>query len=287
MDRKGDKPDARVAELAARQHGVVSTQQLLDVGLTESAIGGRVRRGTLHRLHQGVYAVGHPEPPQRGRWMAAVFAHHPRPASRDRAFLSHRSAAALWELLSPPSGPIDVTIATGSGRKPRRGIRLHRSAAISRGQATRHFGIPVTTPERTIEDLRRFPPRRGGATPAQVRRAIRQADALDLRLGNVQTDRTKSDLERDFLRICRRDRIPAPEVNVKVEGIEVDFLWRERRLVVETDSYRYHRSRPAFERDHSRDLDLRALGFHVVRFSEAQLRDEPRRVVETVRELLG
>ena len=219
--------------------------------------------------------------------MAAVLAHDPRPSSRDRAFLSHRSAAGLWELLPPPSGPVDVTIAAGSGRRPRTGIRLHRSETLSPAQTTRRLGIPVTTPLRTITDLRRSRPGRGGATPAQLRRAIRQADILGLPLGGLQTDGTKSDLEQVFLRICRRGAIPPPEVNVEVGGIEVDFLWRARRLVVETDSYLYHRSRPAFERDHSRDLELRARGFELVRFSEGQLGDEPRRVAETVRELLG
>jgi very-short-patch-repair endonuclease len=96
-------------------------------------------------------------------------------------------------------------------------------------------------------------------------------------------DRTRSDLEGLFLRLCRRHRIPAPEVNVRLGPHLVDFLWRERRLVVETDSYRYHRGRVSFQDDHARDLWFRERDYDVVRFSEAQLEDEPVRVARAVR----
>jgi very-short-patch-repair endonuclease len=85
-----------------------------------------------------------------------------------------------------------------------------------------------------------------------------------------------------FLRICRRHGISPPEVNVDVGGLEADFLWRRRRLIVETDGYRYHRGRVAFENDHDRDLRLRELGFDVLRFSETQLENEAARVAVAV-----
>ncbi|HKT83009.1 MAG TPA: DUF559 domain-containing protein [Solirubrobacterales bacterium] len=66
-----------------------------------------------------------------------------------------------------------------------------------------------------------------------------------------------------------------------------DFLWRERRLVVETDSYRYHRGWQAFKDDHARDLELRQRGFEVFRFSEDQINEEPGRVAEFLREVLA
>ncbi|MEX2107374.1 MAG: DUF559 domain-containing protein [Solirubrobacterales bacterium] len=134
--------------------------------------------------------------------------------------------------------------------------------------ATRRLGIPVTTAARTIEDLR-------GAVPAwQWRRAVRQAEIGGLHLG-IETDRTRSDLERDFLRLCRRRGLPLPEVNVRIGRWTVDFLWRPQRLVVETDSYLYHRGHVAFRDDRARDLDLRRLGLEVRRFSEQQISDEP------------
>jgi very-short-patch-repair endonuclease len=122
----------------------------------------------------------------------------------------------------------------------------------------------------------------------ESRKAIRQADVLGLPLGeDVRHDRTRSDLERDFLRICKTRRLPYPEINVRVGSYLVDFLWRERRLAVETDGYGYHRGRQAFRDDRRRDLDLRGRGFEVVRLSEEQVAGEPDRVAEVLRELLA
>ena len=121
----------------------------------------------------------------------------------------------------------------------------------------------------------------------QVRRAIRQTGVLGLPLGPGRPpDRTRSDLERLFLGICARHRLPTPRVNVEVGGIEVDFLWRERRLIVETDGYRYHRGRGAFEEDRRRDLRLRQLGYEVVRLSDDQVEKESRQVAAVLRRLL-
>ena len=120
-------------------------------------------------------------------------------------------------------------------------------------------------------------------TEKELRRAIRQADVLGLPIGDVpDRDRTRSDLERDFLRVCHHRRLPAPEVNVRVGRDLVDFLWPDRRLIVETDSYLYHRGRIAFEDDHERDLRLRGAGFDVMRVSEKQVDAEPEQVAEAV-----
>lgn len=99
--------------------------------------------------------------------------------------------------------------------------------------------------------------------------------------------RTRSDLEGDFLRLCRRHRLPRPEVNVRIGPYLIDFLWRERLLVVETDSYLYHRGEVAFQDDHRRDLDLRRRGYEVIRLSEQQIDEEPGRVGETLAEMLS
>jgi len=97
-----------------------------------------------------------------------------------------------------------------------------------------------------------------------------------------KADRTRSDLEADFLAICRRHRLPRPEVNVRIDRFLVDFIWREARLVVETDSYLYHRGRATFQDDRGRDLHLMRLGYRVLRLSERQINDEPRQVAEGV-----
>ncbi|HWT90954.1 MAG TPA: DUF559 domain-containing protein [Solirubrobacterales bacterium] len=142
--------------------------------------------------------------------------------------------------------------------------------------------IPVTTVARTIEDLRHT-----SMSPRLVRRAIRQAEFMGLRLDGIETDRTRSDLETTFLNLCRRHRLPPPEVNAKLGRWEVDFLWRSQNLVVETDTWTYHRGSVAFEDDHARDLDLRSAGFDVLRFTDRQLEGEPERVVADLRRGLG
>jgi hypothetical protein len=149
-------------------------------------------------------------------------------------------------------------------------------------QVGQHERIPVTTPARTIADLR-------GAVPVwQWRRAVRQAEIRGLKLDpGIDSDGTRSDLEGDFLRLCRRHGIPAPEVNVKLGRWTVDFLWRRQGIAVETDSYAYHRGQVAFQDDRARDLELRRRGFAVHRFSESQLNDRPADVVADLRAALA
>jgi hypothetical protein len=148
-------------------------------------------------------------------------------------------------MLNPHSGPIDVTVPGDGGREKRRGIRIHRSQSLIAGVTTRRNGIAVTKPGRTLRDLHR-------ASPQPVfRRALRRA--LDLRLVSSAGVRreahlTRSELERIFLSLCRRHRLPQPEVNARVGPYEVDFLWRDGWLIVETDGFRHPaigpRSRP-------------------------------------------
>lgn len=275
MREKVDTRDAMVARIAARQHGVVTQAQLIQAGLGTSAISRRVKSGRLHRIHWGVYAVGHPGISQYGRWMAAAL------TCGEGAAVSHRSAAELWGLLRPIDGPIDVSVPGGAGRARRSGLRLHRRTALCPAAMTRRRGIPVTKPAQTIADLR------GAVSPRELRRAVRQANVLGLSIGSeAGRDRTRSDLERDFLRLCRRFRLPAPQVSVRIGPHLVDFLWPDRRLVIETDGYRYHRGRQAFHDDRERDLDLRARGYEVLRLSEDQIDDQPERVAESLRTVL-
>jgi very-short-patch-repair endonuclease len=289
MPEQSATPDLRIARIAARQHGVVSIHQLREAGLSNQAVSERRQAGRLHRLHRGVYAVGHVAPSNERRWMAAVLALTARPvtghesaraagAVGNGAVLSHRSAAALWGLLPARHGPVDVSVPRAGGRRRRQGIRVHRCVSLQPGDMTRRQGIPVTAPARTLADL-------GPVVPARERRrAVRQAEVLGLPVGSeVEIDGTRSELEYEFLRLCRRHRLPEPAVNVKLGRLTVDFLWSAQRLVVETDGYRYHRGSVAFEDDHSRDLELRARGYEVRRFSYRQVVREPQRVVAELR----
>ncbi|HEX5990238.1 MAG TPA: DUF559 domain-containing protein [Solirubrobacterales bacterium] len=244
--------------------------------------------------------MGHRGLSLHGRFMAAVFACGPD------AVLSHASAAVLWKLLYPLEGPVHVSIPTTSGRKRRRGIHLHRCPSLApnpqppmepspspsstkqgggRGRrllTTHRDRIPVTTVPRTIEDLH------GTSLPPRlIRRARRQAELMGHQLEGVESDRTRSDLEALFLEICAHYELSPPEVNVKLGRWEVDFLWSAQRVVVETDYWTYHRGSVAFEDDHARDLDLRAAGYTVLRFTDRQLEDETERVIAVLRAALG
>jgi len=142
-------------------------------------------------------------------------------------------------------------------------------------------GIPITTPARTIADLRR-------AGSQDLRRAVREANVLGLPIGERDAkERSRGDLEDAFLRLCRRHRLPWPEVNVRVGPHLIDFLWRANGLAVETDHYRHHRGRQAFRDDRGRDLELSSRGFEVLRLSERQVDEEPARVAEVLRARLG
>jgi very-short-patch-repair endonuclease len=275
MRNKVRGADAAVAEIAARQHGVVHISQLIAAGLTKQGITRRVAAGRLHRIHRGVYAVGHQGLSSRGRWKAATLALGPT------AVLSHTSAAELWGMLRERHGYPHVTL-PGTGDRPRRRkIVTHRSATLTRADVTICDGIPVTNPSRTLGDLPRT------VEAKLVRAARRQAEFDRLPLGaDHRTDRTRSELEREFLRLCRRHRLPPPEVNANVGPFTVDFLWRQELLIVEIDGYGAHSGRQAFRDDRVRDARLAVDGFRVQRFSDWQLEHEPGAVIKTVRSLL-
>jgi very-short-patch-repair endonuclease len=145
-------------------------------------------------------------------------------------------------------------------------------------------GIPVTSPARTLLDLR------GCVDVAELGRARRQAEVLGYRLddaASIEPDLTRSELERRFLRLCRRHRLPSPEVNARIGDHVVDFLWSRSGLIVETDGYRYHSGRAAFEHDHRRQAQLVAAGFQVLRFTWSQVVEEPEQVAAVLRGRLG
>jgi very-short-patch-repair endonuclease len=271
MGAKRNTPDARAAQIAASQHGVLTRRQLEEAGLGSKAITIRVRKGQLRRVHQGIYAFGAFPLTHRQRWMAAVL------ACGEGAVLSHSSAAALWGLLRPIDGPVHVAIPTQQKRRSRQGIRLHRCPSlVQRGLLTRRHNIPVTTIQRTIDDLE------GTVPPYLFRRARRQAELKGIHLRGAEGIRQRSDLEEAFLALCVRCCLPSSETNVKIGRHEVDFLWREPKLVVEIDSFLYHQGSVSFHEDHARDLDLRQGGYTVLRFTEKQLENEPDRVAADV-----
>lgn len=270
------RPDALIATIADRQHGVISTAQLYGIGLDKDQILYRTRVGRLHRIHRGVYAIGRRGLTLQGRLMAAAL------ACGDGAVVSHRSAASLWGLMTNRPGPVDISVASDAGRRKRKGVRMHRSSTLVSDQITFRSGIPVTTAARTIADLRRV------VSAPEYRHAVRQADALGLSAGlDLADDGTRSELEFLFLQLCKKNDIPTPQVNVQVGAFVADFLWARQRLIVETDGYRYHRGRAAFEADRERDITLRAQGYDVLRLTYRQVTSQPRETASVIRRTLA
>jgi very-short-patch-repair endonuclease len=295
---------AMLVDLAERQHGVVSLKQLRQLGWRDGAIRSRVAGGHLHRIHRGVFAVGRPTVAIEGGWMAAVLACGPG------ALLSHRSAAALWELLAAAGTVIEVISPRRTGRG-RPGLAVHYSCCLMSADRAVVRGIPCTSVARTLLDLAAVVDLRA------LERACDQAEVLrlfDLRAVNDVLARTighpgaralktviaaanepaftRTEIEERFLALCREACLPHPEVNAQVvlgggEAYEVDFLWRRERLIVETDGRETHGTRRAFERDRRRDQRLMLHGWRVARFTWRQVVYEPAELVRTLVALLA
>jgi very-short-patch-repair endonuclease len=293
----GASDDARLAELAVAQHGVVSRAQLLDLGHTRTGIQRRLEKRRLLRVHRGVYAVGHKRLAARGRWMAAVL------ASGTGAVLSHLEAAALHDLRPIGSGRVDVT-ATSRHSLP--GIRSHWARTLDRDDCTKIDGIPVTTLARTYLDIAEVLNHRRliealeagqrqnrfdvGAVEAVIARnpGRRGIAPLQAALAELADDPPflQSDLERAFRALSRTHGLPEPQYNVYVEGLLVDAVWPEHRLVVEVDGWNYHRTKRSFEEDRRRDRKLLRARWRVARFTGDDVNGDPDGVAEELSELL-
>jgi uncharacterized protein DUF559/putative AbiEi antitoxin of type IV toxin-antitoxin system len=297
----------RLSALAGRHYGVLTLDQLRNLGLTRRAVQDRAASGRLHRIHQAVYALV-PENllTRDGHWLAAVFACGPE------AVLSYRSAAALHELRRTDRAKIDVTI---PGRSPRKhpGIDVHRSTTLAPRDVTHIRHIPCTTVARTLLDLAQVVQRR------PLERACDQAEileVLDVRALRDQIERnwtrpaarrlravleehyigstpTWSELEEAFVAMCRAARLPQPDVNVWIDPndsepawIRADFVWREERLVVETDGHKTHRTQQAFEHDRRQDQRLGVAGWQVVRTTYHQVTERPNEIAGVIAVLL-
>jgi very-short-patch-repair endonuclease len=289
---RGKSVEQELADLAGRQHGVVARRQLLALGFHGNAVDRRLEAGRLHRVHAGVYAVGHPILGVNGRWMAAVLACGPGAA------LGYASAAAFWDLRRGVPSVIDVVVPSAGGRA-RPGLRVHRHPGLGRIEVRTERGVRVTTPARTILDYAAI------ATDRELAYALDQAEvqqltdypALDamarahprqrgskrlrhtLAAYEAGSDKTRSDLEKAFLALCKRAGLPEPLVNEPLLGMTVDFVFPDQRVAVETDSWRWHRGRAAFERDRERDAVLAAAGWQTLRFTDRQIELAPHTVV--------
>jgi hypothetical protein len=293
--------DAVIGELAERQHGVVGRRQLLALGVSRSAIEGRLARRQLYRLYRGAYAVGYPSVGREGRWLAAVIASGPG------AVLSHRAAAQHWRLIPPRDAVPETTVPRG-WRSPA-GVRVHR-ASLREDEITDLDGIPVTEASRTLFDLaaaRQTRQLERAFHEAEVRRLTSRvsvralmarypgrpgAVALAALLGSkAPAGITQNDFEELFVAFLDDHGLPRPLLNgtLPVRGrlLRPDCMWPEQRLLVELDGAAVHRTERAFESDRQRDRTLLAEGWRSTRVTWRQLQDEPAAIAADLREALG
>jgi predicted transcriptional regulator of viral defense system len=270
----------QLAKLAARQHGVVSAAQLAGLGLPTDAVTYRVKAGGLHRVHRGVYAVGHAKLSERGRYMAAVL------AAGDGAVLASLSAAVLWRAWRRAAPEIHVL--APRRRRPQPGFRLRTTRGWHPRDVTVHDGIPVTTMARTLVDLtdvltapqlanviheaayrNRFDAQstRAAMARANGRRNLTRLERA-LTMNADGSAGTRSELEDRFLAIIREAGLPEPAINQRIGGIEVDFHWPG--LVVEVDGHGHARPRTRAE-DRRRDRELGSRGYEIVRLAGDEL----------------
>jgi predicted transcriptional regulator of viral defense system len=276
---------------------MVSTKQLAALGYTRSSVAKAAKVGRLHRVHRGVYVVGHQRLTWHGRCMAAVLTASPCVAS-------HLSAGWLWGLLQSQPGTLHVTCR--QSRHAKRPFVTH-TAGLARADLTRRDGIPVTSLARTILDLA------VDSRERTVRRFIRRADedkTFDLRAMEDLLARTKghrgqakvraaleiydetpvftrSDLEKRFFEVVTAAGLPAPSMNCFVAGYEIDAWWESACFGVELDIYETHGSRLSFEEDRERDDELLLAGIETTRVTGSRLAREPDAVVESVRRHLA
>lgn len=290
-----------MARLAAEQNTIVTARQLYSCGLSSGAVTLRTRRGTLHRVYRGVYSVVSEDAlTMKARLTAAVL------ACGDGAVLSHRSAGAWWELVAFDERHPEVTVPGDRGRAID-GIHVCRTRGLDPRDVWRREHIRVTAPARTALDIAH------GMPPPELRRLLRQAQAegrltvnqLHDVLARARGHRgagalraaiadgptpTRSVAEDLLLDLLDQTGLLRPEVNplLVVDGrtLMPDFLWRDRKLVVEVDGAQFHSSAQARRDDAQRQALLEAGGYRVLRVTYDQLTQRAAQTIVRIRRAL-
>jgi len=293
--------DAIIGALADLQHGSVARWQLLARGVSRDQIDLRIKDGRLRPVHRGVYLVGHIATAPLAYEAAAIL------AFRGRAVISHRSAAKLLGLLPWPAGaPRWVTTPRGDCGRP--GLVV-RKATLDSCDITSVERIRITTAARTILDCAAILPpaedhrlesmcaeahAKGSARLPAIREQMERNPGkpgivrlASLLARHAAPARPKQELERRLLKLIRGSDLPEPEVNARVEGKERDLVWRERRVVVEADSYAFHGDAANWAKDIGKTNELQLLGYVVLRFTWFDVTERPAWVIGEIRRALA
>ena len=281
--------------MPAKQHGNITRRQLHAVGIDDGGIAWRVKIGRLYRVFRGVYSVGKPATTAHQRAAAAVLACGPGAA------LSHSSAMTLWGYWRHWDQPFEVTVV---GDRRTKGIRVHRSTTLRRRDITTQLGIRVTTPARTLIDM--APRLKDKALKRQVNNALNSpwtgedqlADTLARHPTAPGTKRiakliglagtpTRSGWEDDFPAFCAKYGLPTPIMGHPFHGYILDALFPAEKVIVELDSWEFHKGKIAFEDDRERDAEMLAHGHVTVRMTWERIHDRPRREAQRLHRILA
>jgi very-short-patch-repair endonuclease len=268
----------QIAGRAAAQFGRVSRAQMVNSGVSQTAIARWLAEGYIFRTLPGVYAVGHRAPSVEGELSDVLL------YVGDGAMLSH--VTALWWLGLIERRPAMIHVSTPGRRVARRGLKVHQQREIAR---VFHKGIPITPVPQALLDHAATAPLndvRYVLAQAEYHELLRLAEVHETvgrgRAGSTklrvalqrhepQLARTNSRVERKFFFRCEESDLPLPEMNAKLGLQTVDAMWWKQRVAVELDGGRGHRTKAQMERDLRRDLKKRALGFAALRYCEDQV----------------
>jgi len=300
--RSLDTADQRLAALARAQHGVFTVAQAESIGISRRVLAHRAHLGSLERLFPRIYRVAAAAPTTHGGVLAACFAWGPG------AIASHRCAARLWRLPGFERAPIELTVPRG--RKRPWNHRVHRPARLEPADVTSIDAIPVTTIERTLLDLASVRGARvlENAVDDALRRNLTTLEELRAHLARAQGCHgapalghtiaqrfgppPESPLERRLLEAIRSGKLPEPVAQHQVRlgnavMARIDFAYPEHLIAIEADSFRWHSSVQALDRDASRQTMLASLGWRVIRVTSRQLDEEPEAVQRAIRAALA
>lgn len=301
--RDWNERESAIGLRAARQHTLVTHEQLIALGVSSRTIQNALARKRLYPRHRGVYSIVAPlAMPPLAREHGAVLACGPA------AYLSHHSAAAVWGIRPPerPGTDVTVTVVGRDAGRRRAGIVVRRTVALDRRDTRVRQGVPIVSAGRALLDIAPDVPERDAerAFDEALIRNLATFNAFKAMLGRYpgrpgarilseladpgrHGTVTRSEAEERMLTLLRKGRIRLPEVNAKVGRYKADFYWRTEGVIVEVDGYRYHRGRWAFERDHQRDAEHQSMGLLVIRITWRQLMREPEAVLVLIAQALA
>jgi Transcriptional regulator, AbiEi antitoxin len=288
---------SEVARVAKRQFGVISLEQLLACGLSYAQVRHAVEQGHLHRLHRGVYAVGHTRLVDHAYLIAALL------AMGDDSFLSHRTSAAVRGLRPIAVRAIEVTVRTRARRK---GLTVHRTGYVHPDDITTRNGLRVSSVARMLIELA---PRESERELTRLitqaaRKRILEIEKVEEAMARHQRrpglsklkralaayrprEDRKSDLEIAFDELLdRHPDIPPPKCNIVIDGWEIDCYWPDSKVAVELDGRPYHIAVRDIEKDRFKDAKLLTMGIKPLRITDSRFELDPLGALQDLRALL-